>query len=201
MKTILQIDASLFGTDGQSSQLSAQLVEGLKNIYSDADVVHRNVSDGSMPHFDAATIAAVSEGKAELADTLIKELQEADAVVISAPMYNFAIPTQLKSWFDHITRAGATFKYTEDGPVGLLGDKKVFVITTSGGQHGGSSRDGVLPWLKTMLWFIGLDKDLHVIRAEGLSQSALKDQSRAQAQQEVSNLLSAIAEESSYEQA
>lgn len=194
MNTLLQIDSSIFGAGGQSSKLSKALVEGLKQDNEQLEVVHRDLSTTELPHFDSSTIGQISEGKAELADALIEELKQADTVVIGAPMYNFAVPTQLKAWFDHITRAGVTFKYTEQGPVGLLGKKKVIVITTSGGQHAGSSRDAVEPWLRTILNFIGLDQDLHFIRAEGLAQSALKDAAQEKARAEIDELVGALTE-------
>jgi len=147
MTTILHIDSSISGSESVSAELGQTLVDGIKA--SDTHVQYRNVSSENIPHFNAGTIAALSEGKAELADTYIKEVQEADIVVIGAPMYNFGIPTQLKSWFDHIARAGTTFKYTDTGPVGLLTGKKVYVITTSGGEHRNTPRDGVEPWLQT----------------------------------------------------
>lgn len=194
MNKILHIDSSIFGQNGQSATLGNQLVQGLNALHEAAVVVHRNLGVEPIPHFDAQTVAAIGEGKAELADTLIDELKQADTVVIGAPMYNFAVPTQLKAWFDHITRAGVSFKYTPDGPIGLLGKKKVFVITTSGGQHVTTDRDAVTPWLRTMLGFIGLDQDLEFIQVEGLAQTDIKEQARQQAEDRIKEILTTLTE-------
>jgi len=188
MTTILHIDSSISGSESVSAELGQTLVDGIKA--SDTHVQYRNVSSENIPHFNAGTIAALSEGKAELADTYIKEVQEADIVVIGAPMYNFGIPTQLKSWFDHIARAGTTFKYTDTGPVGLLTGKKVYVITTSGGEHRNTPRDGVEPWLQTMLGFLGLNEDLQFLRVAGLARSATKEQARETAHEEINEIIS-----------
>lgn len=187
-KNILVINASVFGTEGQSSQLNQRLTDGLTNDIGDAEIVHRNLSDGSMPHFDASTMKAISEGTATFADSLIEELEAADAVIIGAPMYNFGVPSQLKSWFDHITRSGRTFKYTENGPQGLLAKRPVIVMSTRGGTHLGSSRDSVAPFIETMLGFVGLDQDAHYIHVEGLSQSAKRDAALEQAHKEVDDI-------------
>lgn len=194
MKTILRVDASISGDNGESTQLSDQLVSGLQSGLGETTLVRRNVSDGSMPHFDGQTIAAITEGNSAFADTLIEEVKQADILVIAAPMYNFAVPSQLKAWFDHITRAGVTFRYTENGPVGLLGEKKVFVIATSGSQHVGTPRDSVTPWLETILGFIGLASDLTFVRAAGLAQSQLKDQARAEARKHIQDILADLSE-------
>jgi len=126
------------------------------------------LGESDIPHFSAATIAEIGDGKAELADKLIEELKEADILVLGAPMYNFGIPTQLKAWFDHVARAGSTFKYTESGPVGLLENKKAFVITTRGGIHKGLPSDVETDHIQIFLSFVGI-VDVDVIYAEGLN--------------------------------
>lgn len=93
---------------------------------------------------------------------------QADALLMTAPMYNFQIPSMLKAWFDHIARAGVTFTYTAEGPKGLLVNKPVYVITTRGGQHQGQPTDTITRYLKTMLVFVGLEQ-VHVIYSEGLA--------------------------------
>ncbi len=147
--------------------------------------MHRDLAAEPIPHFSAETIAELGEGKATLADKLIEELQAADILVLAAPMYNFAIPSVLKAWFDHVARAGTTFKYTESGPVGLLENKKVFVITTRGGVHKGQSTDSQSAYLETMLGFLGLN-DVKTIYAEGLNLSGgMREQSIAKAEAEI----------------
>lgn len=192
MTKILSIDSSIFGEGGQSSQLNKRLIEGLMSKHDDATLIQRNLADGSLPHFDANTVKAIGEGKADLADALISELETTDLLVISAPMYNFSIPSQLKSWFDHITRAGRTFKYTDKGPLGLLTKRPVVVISTRGGEHKSSNRDHVAPFLNTILGFVGLDQDLHYVYAEGLSQSAKRDTALEQAQQQIDTLITTL---------
>ena len=189
MKELLRIDASIFGAKGESSSLSEALTTGLKKVAPNLNIVHRDLSTAPVPHFDAGTIDAIGKGEAALADELIEELRNADTLVIGAPMYNFTVPSQLKAWFDHITRAGVTFKYTPDGPIGLLGKKKVFVIATSGGAYANTPQDAVEPWLRTILGFIGLGEDLHIIRVEGLAQSEKQDQARKQALAQIHQII------------
>ena len=178
---ILQVDSSVLGDQGQSSQLSSQLVTTLQKHYPNATLTHRDVTADAIPHFTLETIQAIAAGKAKLADTLIEEVQAADIIVLSAPMYNFAIPSTLKAWFDHIARAQVTFTYTENGPQGLLTGKKVYVITTRGGLHKDTKNDGVVPYLQTILGFVGLT-DVEYIYVEGLSMSNKKEESLALAQ-------------------
>ncbi|EEX32820.1 FMN-dependent NADH-azoreductase [Vibrio coralliilyticus ATCC BAA-450] len=104
----------------------------------------------------------------ELSNQLIDELKAADTIVIGAPMYNFMVPTQLKNWFDLIARAGVTFSYTETGPVGLIENKKVIVVTTRGGLHKDSPRNSIESYLTTMLGFIGIT-DVEFVYAEALN--------------------------------
>lgn len=165
---VLNINASIFGDQGVSSQLSHTLIEQLRARHRNLDLQVRDLSQTEIPHFDARTIAAIGEGKAALADQLIAEVQAADILVLGVPMYNFGVPSQLKAWFDHIARARVTFKYTENGPVGLLTGKKVYVITTRGGIYKDQASDSEVPFLKTMLGFIGLS-DVDFIYAEGLN--------------------------------
>lgn len=103
-----------------------------------------------------------------LSDNLIAELKQADTVIIAAPMYNFMIPTQLKNYFDLIARAGVTFKYTDTGPVGLIENKKVVVLTTRGGIHKATPRDSMNDYLVTILGFLGMT-DVEFVYAEALN--------------------------------
>ena len=102
-------------------------------------------------------------------EATLQQFLDSDVVVIGAPMYNFTIPTQLKAWIDRIAVAGRTFRYTEAGPEGLCGDKKVIIVSTSGGIHAGQpSSVGHEDYLKLMFAFIGVT-DLQFVRAEGLA--------------------------------
>ncbi len=168
MTQVLSIHSSLFAEASVSRQLSTHLHNVLKT-HSDTIRFHdRNVVSDEIPHFSAQTITDIGEGKADLADQLITEVQDADLLLIDAPMYNFAIPSQLKSWFDHIARAGLTFRYTENGPQGLLIGKKAIVLATRGGIHKDSITDTQTSYLTTMLRFIGID-DVRFVYAEGLN--------------------------------
>lgn len=177
MKTLLQINSSVFGENGQSSQLNHQFVEEWQSLNPHGRVIKRDLTRDVIPHLDASRVSAFftpadqrsaeQQAIADYSDQLIEEIKSADMLVIAAPMYNFTIPSQLKSYLDHLARAGVTFKYTETGPVGLLQDKPVYIITTRGGIHKDLPSDSVTRFLQTFLSFIGL-KDLHFIYAEGL---------------------------------
>jgi FMN-dependent NADH-azoreductase len=103
----------------------------------------------------------------QLADTLIKELQDADIIIIGAPVYNFGPPASLKAWVDLVARAGTTFRYGENGPEGLLKDKKAYIIAVSGGTPIGGDIDFMSGWLKFFLGFIGIS-DVEMIVADGI---------------------------------
>lgn len=113
-------------------------------------------------------------------DALISAVQNSDIVVLGVPMYNFGIPVQLKSWFDAIAKAGVTFRYTENGPIGLLSGKKVYVALARGGIYRDTPNDTQVPYLKMMLGFLGMT-DVHYIYAEGF---AMGPEAAAQAMQD-----------------
>lgn len=175
---ILRLDTSLFGEQGASSQLNELVVEQLMQTHGAVEVTQRDFARHPLPHFTAQTITALNTAPeqrmpeqqhiVELADTLIAELQAADVLIIAAPMYNFSVPSTLKAWVDHVARAGVTFRYTQNGPEGLVGDKPVYVVTTRGGIHKDEPSDGAIPFLHTYLNFLGL-RDIRVIYAEGLN--------------------------------
>lgn len=126
----------------------------------------------------------------QLSDLLLAELKDADVVVIGAPMYNFGIPSFLKSWIDHLARAGVSFSYTENGPVGLIHGKKVFLAIGTGGVYSEGDYKGydfIEPYLRTSLGFFGMN-DVTAFRVEGVSVSALKDQAMQAALEKLSVL-------------
>lgn len=178
---ILQLKTSIFdGADNQgfSSQLSDELVAGLLKDDPEASVVIRDFSSDPVPYLDGAWLQALStpaesrsdeqQQKVAWSDAAIAQLQQADTVVIGAPMYNFSVPAMLKSWTDHVARAGVTFKYTDQGAVGLLQNKKVYVVVSTGGLHEEGVTDFMRPYLRTILGFLGLS-DISVIVADGLN--------------------------------
>lgn len=187
MKQLLRIDSSVFGDQGVSSQLADQLTAKLTQQHQGLRVVQRSFSSQAIPHVDGHQITALmtpadqrsaeQQQQVDFADQLIAEVRNADAIILSAPMYNFQVPSMLKAWFDHLARAGETFKYTENGPVGLLQDKPVYVITTRGGIHRNQATDTIESFVTTMLGFIGFTQ-VEMIFAEGLN---LGDDARQQA--------------------
>ena len=146
-----------------------ELAKGLPSI--DADWVAANFTDA-----EARTPAQAS--KLTLSDELIDELQEADVVVLTAPVYNFSVPSVLKAWIDHVCRAGRTFRYTANGPQGLLTDKPVYLVMASGGVPFGSPVDFASGYLKQVLRFIGIE-DVRLIGAEGVASDAELAKQRA----------------------
>ena len=199
MKTLLQIRSSIFSDGGQSSQLANRYVENWKKANPGAKVIVRDLALEPVPHLDGARFGAFlakpdarTPAQAEVigySDALIQELKDADVVVLGLPMYNFGIPSTLKAYFDHIARAGATFKYTEKGPVGLLIGKQVFVFAARGGLYAGTPRDTQTSYVREFLGFLGMT-NIQFVYAEGLAISPQsKEQSVASAQAQVDRLL------------
>ncbi|NVD08700.1 FMN-dependent NADH-azoreductase [Vibrio sp. JPW-9-11-11] len=192
MKNTLVLKSSILGPHSQSTQLIDKVLEGKTGI------IERNLAENPLPilDMDVATALRGSDDLSEqqqailaLSNQLIAELNAADQVVIGAPMYNFMVPTQLKNWFDMIARAGVTFSYTENGPVGLIENKKVIVVTTRGGLHKDSPRNSIESYLTTMLGFIGLT-DVEFVYAEALNMGEEHAQTaREQATQALSELI------------
>lgn len=187
---LLHIDSSILGDNSASRQLSQRVVAAWQAAEPSAQVVYRDLAADAISHFSAATLVAagtpdelrdaVQQHEARLSSETLQEFLAADAVVIAAPMYNFTVPTQLKAWIDRIAVAGQTFRYTEAGPEGLCGNKKVIVVSTSGGLHVGQPT-GVAheEFLKVFLGFIGIT-DVEFVRAHGL---AYGDEHRSNAMQ------------------
>ncbi|HMD74152.1 MAG TPA: NAD(P)H-dependent oxidoreductase [Steroidobacteraceae bacterium] len=186
MTTLLQINASLNSHDGQSSRLANQFVAAFHARHPDAKILLRDVAAAEpVPHLSAerfgAFIAKPDERTAAqravvaYSDALIDELKEADVIVLGLPMYNFGVPSQLKAYFDHIARAGVTFKYTDKGPVGQLTGKKVYVFAARGGLYAGTPMDTQTSYVRDFLRFLGI-ADVEFVYAEGLAISAQSKQ-------------------------
>jgi FMN-dependent NADH-azoreductase len=196
--TILQIKSSLFSADGQSSRLSDQLVAALRDQNPASAVVVRDLARDPVPHLDAVRFGAfvakpderTPEQQAVVAysDALVDELRRADTLVLGLPMYNFGVPSQLKAWFDHIARAGVTFKYTDKGSVGLLARKKAYVVAARGGVYAGTPSDTQAQYVRDFLAFLGI-ADVEFVYAEGLAVSAeAREQAIAGAQARIRRL-------------
>lgn len=176
MKTVLNIQSSLFQQQGQSSQLSAALAQQL--LGDNDQLVTRDLATEPVPHLTAERFTAfltpeserTPEQKAVVAysDGLIDELRAADVIVLGLPMYNFGVPSTLKAYFDHIARAGVTFQYTNEGPKGLLTGKKVYVLATRGGSYQGTPADVQTGYVRLFLNFISIT-DVEFVYAEGLA--------------------------------
>ncbi|MEM9085385.1 MAG: NAD(P)H-dependent oxidoreductase [Pseudomonadota bacterium] len=175
MSNILHIKASIRGDESISNQIGQALVTSLTK--GGANVNTRDLSKNdiplvSAPRFEANLTPAADRTPeqaelAAIADTLIAELGAADTIVFSTPIYNFGVPAVVKAWADLVARAGTTFKYTENGPVGLLEGKKAYIAAASGGTPIGADFDFMSTWLTFFLGFLGI-KDVEVIAADGI---------------------------------
>lgn len=196
---ILHIDSSSLGEHSVSRQLSAQIVAQLKSHDAAAQVTARDVAAAPPAHLTGEILAAgfvdpaqwndYQKAQKALGEEIINEFLAADVIVVGAPMYNFSIPSQLKAWIDRICVAGLTFRYTEAGPQGLAGGKKVIVASSRGSQFGaGNPLDFQEDYLKTVFGFLGIS-EVTVIRAEGVSISEdIKKAALAAASQEIGAL-------------
>jgi FMN-dependent NADH-azoreductase len=178
MKTLLQLNSSIFSSGGHSSQLADQFVAAWHSNHPDANIIVRDLANQPLPHLDAQRVLAffaqpevrtpAQQALVDESDALIDEIKQADWLVIGLPMYNFGIPSTLKAYFDHIARAGVTFRYTANGPVGLLPDKKVTVFATRGGIYAGTALDTQTRYVNDFLNFLGIT-DIEFVYAEGLN--------------------------------
>jgi len=178
MKTLLHIKSSLFGEQGQSAQLAQTFIARWSAENPESTIIERDLAADPVPHLDAFRMTALntpedqrtSEQQAVvgLADQLLAEVKAADVLVIGLPMYNFSVPSQLKAWFDHLARAGVTFRYGENGVEGLIEDRPVYLISTRGGVYGQQGSDMQISYVKQLLSFMGLN-DQHLVVAEGLA--------------------------------
>ena len=177
MTQVLRINSSIAGSNSVSRLLAAELTDALA-AQGPITVNDRDLAATPVPHFDAERLAALMTAPTDrspeqaaavaFADELIDEVIAADTLVIALPMYNFTIPSLLKSWVDHIARAGVTFKYTDTGPVGLLQGKKAYLVSALGGQHEAGVSDFMRPYMRVIMNFIGIS-DVEFISAEGLN--------------------------------
>jgi FMN-dependent NADH-azoreductase len=179
MTKALIINSAATGEASVSARLTSEFASRLKQRDPAAVITTRDVGAEPLPHLTAATVGAIrgaANTEAErdtlaLSDALIAELKGADLIVIGAPMYNFGIPSTLKAWFDHVLRAGVTFRYTAEGPEGLVKGKRAIVIESRAGFYSegpGVANDSQEPHLRTMLAFMGIT-DVTFVRAEKLA--------------------------------
>lgn len=174
---ILQINSSARSTGSRSTQLAGNIVDKLLAAQPQTELRVRDLSREPVPALDEQVLQALftapalrtPDGSAKVAlyDMLIAEIQAADVIVLGVPMYNFGVPAALKNWIDAIARAQVTFRYTEQGPQGLLTGKTVYVALARGGIHAGTPTDTQVPYLKSVFAFLGMT-DVRFIYAEGL---------------------------------
>lgn len=176
---ILQIDSSVLGDHSVSRTLTAKVVADLVAQHPDATVTVRDLDQDSPAHLSGALLPVlggpkdglndVQQAELERTETWLKEFLEADVLVVGVPQYNFSIPSQLKAWIDRIAQAGRTFRYTESGPVGLAGGKRVIVVSSRGGlRQDASALDLHEVTVDTVFRFLGIT-DITYVRAHGLA--------------------------------
>ncbi|MCO7227065.1 FMN-dependent NADH-azoreductase [Pleionea sp. CnH1-48] len=196
---LLHIESSLFADQGVSTQLSREFIDGLRQQHPGLSIQHKSFASTPIPHLDAEYLGALmtpesersadQQEKVRFSDQQIAEVQEADILVIGLPMYNFGVPSTLKAWFDHIARAGVTFRYTETGPEGLLKGKKAYVMAARGGLYQGTDLDTQTPFVKNFLAFIGIT-DVEFVYAEGLNMGdESKDKALSSAREQIDALV------------
>lgn len=175
---ILQINTAARSEGANSSKLADAISSRLKVKHPEAVLEVRDLAANPHPVLDEAALGALftppdqrtpeQVARVALDDALIAQTQSADVIILGVPMYNFGVPVQLKTWIDAIARAGVTFRYTENGPEGLIKGKKVYLALARGGIYRDTPNDSQVPYLKTVLGFLGMT-DIECVYAEGLA--------------------------------
>ena len=198
MSRVLVIESSARQQGSVSRQLTAEFIANWRAAHPADEIQVRDLALEQVPHLDADLLggwmkpaeqhSAAEQTALQRSNLLTEELLAADVLVLAAPMYNFAIPSTLKSWLDHVLRAGVTFKYTETGPQGLLTGKRAYVLTARGGIYAGSGMDHQEPYLRQALAFIGIH-EVEFIHAEGLNMGAeFHEQGLAKAREQLAQV-------------
>lgn len=198
MSTLLQINTSLFSEHGNSTKLAEAFVQKWRQAHPDGHVITRDLAKHPLPHLSAERAQAFftppeqrtpeQQAHAAASQEVIDELKSADVVVLGLPLYNFGIPSTLKAYFDHLARAGITFRYTANGPEGLVSDRKLYVFAARGGFFKGTPADTQTSYVTNFLNFLGI-RDIEFVYAEGLNISEdQKQQSLNAAQQQIARL-------------
>jgi len=194
MAKILSVQSSINGAQSVSRQLSAEIIDQLQNTYPGSIVIEKDLSKEPVPHLDALEFVALrtpeeQRNETQLAaaaytDMLVKEILDADIIVIGVPFYNFNIPSTLKSWLDHIAVPGKTFTYKNAAgvPEGLVTGKKIYLAIAQGGVYSVEPMkviDNTETYLRSFLGFLGM-KDITVFRAEGVAIPTLREENLQQ---------------------
>ena len=203
MPKLLLIASSRFGPTSKTGQIAGEFITAWRTRFPSTELVVRDLGAAPVPHLGGEHFAAFMTPEEQLtpehrkltarSDALIEEVEAAATIVIAVPMHNFTLPSTLKAWIDHITRAGRTFRYTENGPEGLLGNKRLFIVTGRGGIYSGDApmkaMDFQERYLKAIFGFLGID-DITFIHIEGLKISPeTAEASLAQARKAISEIL------------
>ena len=197
MTTLLYVRTSLYGAQAASSQLAERFVAEWLARNPGGRVIERDLAADPVPHLTAERFQAFNtppesrtpEQQAVVAysDALIDELRSADTIVLAVPMYNFGVPSTLRTYFDHVARAGVTFRYSSAGPEGLLAGRRAYVFVTRGGVYGGE-HDTQAPYLRQFLGFIGIESEF--VFAQGLAYGdESRRQSLANAREQIAGLI------------
>jgi FMN-dependent NADH-azoreductase len=201
---LLHIDSSILSDNSVSRQLTRTVVDQWRRAHRDIEVTYRDLAVEAPDHLsaeilgagfiDAAQHSLLQRDQVALSEVLLEEFLGADVIVLGAPMYNFSIPSQLKAWLDRVLVKGRTFKYTEQGPVGLAVGKRAVIVSSRGGIYSEGSPANVMDhqesYLTVALGFAGIT-DVSVIRAEGVNMTEKREQAFAAARNEIRQLLQA----------
>lgn len=201
MSKVLVLKSSILANFSQSNQLADYFSAQWQASHPGDSVTVRDLAAQPIPVLDGELVSALHPSDAPLtprqqealtlSDELIDELQANDIIVVTAPMYNFNIPTQLKNYFDLIARAGVTFRYTEQGPEGLVKGKRAIVLTSRGGIHKDTPTDLLAPYVRLFLGFIGIT-DVEFVFAEGIAYGPdMAEKALETAKAQISQLVSA----------
>jgi FMN-dependent NADH-azoreductase len=168
---LLHIDSSILGAGSASRQLTSEIVARWRSEHPGTEVKYLDLAAEELPHFSSKSLGGPPSAERERDAAVLADFLDADVIVIGAPMYNFSIPSQLKAWIDRVAVAGKTFRYTESGPKGLAGGKKVIVAISRGGLYTANGPgEFAESYLKFLLGFLGIDS-VTFVRAEGLALS------------------------------
>ena len=176
MNTLLYVRTSLYGAQASSSQLAERFIAEWRTRNPGGHVITRDLAADPVPHLTAERFQAFNtrpeertleqQAVVDYSDALIDELRVADTIVLAVPMYNFGVPSTLRTYFDHVARAGVTFRYTSAGPEGLLAGRRAYLFVTRGGIYDGPA-DTQAPYLRQFLRFIGIESEF--VFAQGLA--------------------------------
>jgi len=178
---LLHLDSSILGENSASRALGAAIVGHWQGSVPGLHVTYRDLAAHPLPHLSGGSLAGANPSEVAEAERVMQEFLEADVIVVGAPMYNFGVPSTLKAWIDRVAVAGKTFRYTETGPQGLAGGKKIILASSRGGFHQHNGADFQEAYLRQVFGFLGVT-DIEVVRAEGLAISPQqRDESMAAA--------------------